>query len=386
MRVSSDKLDALVDLVGELVTLQARISQVSLIVHDTQLTSMSEQLERLTADLRDNAMTLRMLPIGTTFSKFKRLVRDLSDDLGKKIEMETSGAETELDKTVIEKLNDPLIHLIRNCIDHGIETPDVRAKAGKNETGTIKLSALHSGASVIITVEDDGTGLNRKAILSKAVQRGIVGPDDELSDEELCGLIFAPGFSTAQKVTSVSGRGVGMDVVKKEIESLGGFVTVKSEEGKNTRVILSIPLTLAIIEGFLVKVGSDFYVLPLSSVEACIELTQEERAQHKGRRIINFRNEILSYVRLRDVFEIEGDEREIEQIVVVRSLDMRVGFVVDQVIGDYQTVIKSLGRIYKDVEGVSGATILGDGTVALILDINKLADIAHREETAELRR
>lgn len=199
-------------------------------------------------------------------------------------------------------------------------------------------------------------------------------------------MIFAPGFSTAQKVTSVSGRGVGMDVVKKEIESLGGFVTVKSEEGKNTRVILSIPLTLAIIEGFLVKVGSDFYVLPLSSVEACIELTQEERAQHKGRRIINFRNEILSYVRLRDVFEIEGDEREIEQIVVVRSLDMRVGFVVDQVIGDYQTVIKSLGRIYKDVEGVSGATILGDGTVALILDINKLADIAHREETAELRR
>jgi two-component system chemotaxis sensor kinase CheA len=386
VRVSSDKLDALVDLVGELVTLQARISQVSLIVHDTQLTSMSEQLERLTADLRDNAMTLRMLPIGTTFSKFKRLVRDLSDDLGKKIEMETSGAETELDKTVIEKLNDPLIHLIRNCIDHGIETPDVRAKAGKSETGTIKLSALHSGASVIITVEDDGAGLNRKAILSKAIQRGIVGPDDELSDEELCCMIFAPGFSTAQKVTSVSGRGVGMDVVKKEIESLGGFVTVKSEEGKNTRVILSIPLTLAIIEGFLVKVGSDFYVLPLSSVEACIELTQEERAQHKGRRIINFRNEILSYVRLRDVFEIEGDEREIEQIVVVRSLDMRVGFVVDQVIGDYQTVIKSLGRIYKDVEGVSGATILGDGTVALILDINKLADIAHREETAELRR
>ncbi|MFP4362933.1 MAG: chemotaxis protein CheA [Spirochaetia bacterium] len=378
IRVSSDKLDSLIDLVGELVTIQARLSQTVAKDEDSELNSVSEQIERLTSQLRDNAMSIRMLPIGSTFSKFRRLVRDLSRDLNKEIEMVTEGAETELDKTVIERLNDPLVHLIRNSIDHGIETPEARKAVGKSEKGTVTLSASHAGASVIIDIEDDGKGLDSEQIRKKAVSRGIISEEQHLSEQDIYQLIFAPGFSTAQNVTNVSGRGVGMDVVKKEIESLGGIVTIKSASGKGTKISLKLPLTLAIIEGLLVKIQEDYFIVPLSSVDRCIE-HQGTQQKNVLREITELDGHTLPYLRLRKLFNIEGTPPDIEQIVVINSGDNYIGIVVDEVIGDYQTVIKSLGRVYRGVEGVSGATILGDGTVALILDVNKIPVIANRE-------
>jgi two-component system chemotaxis sensor kinase CheA len=372
IRVSSDKLDKLVDLVGELVIVQARLTQTANETKKAQLTSIAEDLERLTVELRDHTLDIRMLPIGTTFGKFKRLVRDLSKELDKEIEMTTDGAETELDKTVIERLNDPLIHLIRNSIDHGIETPEIRKSMGKPSQGIIHLSALHSGASVLIKIEDDGAGLDKEAIYNKAVERGIVSPDTEMSEEEIFGLIFAPGFSMAKKITNVSGRGVGMDVVKRCIDALGGSIEISSRKGSGSVITLKLPLTLAIIEGLLVNVGNDFYVLPLSSVEECVELTRMDIELTHGRHIINVRGEIVPYISLKEIFNLETKDRDIEQVVVTRMNGQRVGFVVDQVIGEHQTVIKNLGRVYQNVKGLSGATILGDGTVALILDVSQL--------------
>ncbi|MFP4382971.1 MAG: chemotaxis protein CheA [Spirochaetia bacterium] len=377
IRVSSEKLDELVDLVGELVTLQARFSQTSNQLGNGEITSLTENLERLTSELRDGTMTLRMLPIGTTFSKFRRLVRDLSQELGKEVDIATFGGETELDKTVIEKLNDPLIHIIRNCIDHGIEDPENRKNTGKKTAGTIKLSAEHSGASVLISIEDDGKGLDKQKIFQKALDREIVSEGTQLTDEEIYELIFAPGFSTAAQVTNVSGRGVGMDVVKRAIEGLGGSVSVESETGKFTRITLKIPLTLAIIEGLLVEVCGEHYVFPLAAVEECIEHQGRDK-RRDDKNILSNRGEVLPYIRLSDLFNIEKRSQEIEQIVVVNSNGSRIGFVVDNVIGDYQTVIKNLGKMYKNISGISGATILGDGSVALILDVNKLVTICNR--------
>jgi two-component system chemotaxis sensor kinase CheA len=379
IRVASDKLDALVDLVGELVTLQARLSRTSFDLKDGPLSSIAEQYERLISQLRDNTMSIRMLPIGSTFNRFRRLVRDLSLELGKEAELVTEGAETELDKTVIEKLGDPLVHLIRNSLDHGIEMPAVREKAGKPRAGTIKLAAQHSGAYVLIQVSDDGKGLDRDAILAKGIERGIVAPGQDISEQEIYQLIFAAGFSTAKVVTQVSGRGVGMDVVKREIDSLGGTVNLDTAIGKGLTVTLKIPLTLAIIEGLLVRIDTEFYVVPLSSVDGCIEIPKVELADKGERRIISYRDELVPYVDLRGLFESGGEEPAIEQIVIASAQESRVGFVVDQVVGDYQTVIKPLGRMYKDVEGVSGATILGDGRVALILDVNRLAQVVQRD-------
>ncbi len=384
IRVASDKLDSLVDLVGELVTLQARLSRTSIDLMDGQLSSISEQFERLISQLRDNTMSIRMLPIGSTFNRFRRVVRDLSLELGKECELVTEGAETELDKTVIEKLGDPLVHIIRNSIDHGIEKPEGREASGKGRTGTIKLSALHSGAYVLIRVSDDGRGLDREAIRAKAIERGIVSAGQDMTEQETMQLIFAPGFSTAKVVTTVSGRGVGMDVVKREIESLGGSVQLESAPGQGTTVTLKIPLTLAIIEGLLVRIAREYFVVPLSSVDGCIEIPRQELAAMGERRIISYRDEFVPFIPLRELFgagEGEGDEEpEIEQMVIASAQDARVGFVVDQVIGDNQTVIKPIGRLYRDVEGISGATILGDGTVALILDINRLAALAQKGE------
>ena len=372
IRVGSEKLDLMVDLVGEIVTLQARLTQTAKQIDNALLSSLAETFERLTDELRDSTMSIRMLPIGSTFSKFRRLVRDLSQELGKKIEMETLGGETELDKTVIDRLNDPLVHLIRNCVDHGIERPEVRGANGKPEQGLIRLTAEHSGASVIITIQDDGAGLDRQRILEKARDRGVVAADADLSETEIMQLIFSPGFSTAQGVTQVSGRGVGLDVVKKEIEALGGNVTVSSETGQGTRMALTIPLTLAIIDGLLVEIDDSSFVFPLQAVQECIELTSEMRAEHNGQQMINNRGKTLPYVRLRNVFSIEGELPEIEQVVVVNTADGAIGFLVDNVVGDLQTVIKSMGRVYHDLEGISGATILGDGSVALILDVGRL--------------
>ncbi|MBJ6723140.1 chemotaxis protein CheA [Geomesophilobacter sediminis] len=379
IRVPADRLDLLVNLVGELVTVQARLSSTAAERSDAELSAIAEEVERLTSELRDSALNIRMLPIGSTFSKFKRLVRDLSAELGKEIEMTTDGADTELDKTVIEKLNDPLVHLIRNSLDHGIELPEVRVAAGKPRHGTVHLSAVHSGDSVLLTINDDGAGLDAEAIRAKAIEKGIISPTAELSEKELFNLIFAPGFSTAKKLSSVSGRGVGMDVVKKAIEALRGAIDITSVKGKGAKITVRIPLTLAIIESLLVKIGTDYFMLPLSLVDECVELTRDDVSRSHGRNLANVREHLVPYIPLRQRFQITGEPPEIEQIVITEVDGMRVGFVVDHVIGEHQTVIKSLGRAYKNIEGISGATILGDGNVALILDIPQLVQSVESE-------
>jgi two-component system chemotaxis sensor kinase CheA len=383
VRVAADKLDRLVDLVGELVTVQARFSQAAgeRRHRQTPFRSISEEVERLTAELRDNAMSIRMMPIGSTFSKFKRLVRDLTKELGKEIELTTDGAETELDKTVIEKLNDPLVHLIRNSIDHGVEMPAVRETNGKSRGGVVHLSAKHSGAQVLITVEDDGAGLDPERIRAKAVEKGLISADATLSEKEIFALILLPGFSTAKTVTSVSGRGVGMDVVKRSIDSLRGTIEIKSKKGIGSSITLHLPLTLAIIEGLMVKISNDYFIIPLSHVEECVELTRKDVANSHGRDMANVRGKIVPYIRLRERFSFITDRPDREQIVITRSGDYRVGLVVDGVIGNHQTVIKPLGSMYKHVEGLSGATILGDGSVALILDVAKLVQMVEQKET-----
>ena len=374
IRVPADKLDVLVNLVGELVTIQARLTETAAVRQEVELLSIAEEVERLTGELRDNALNIRMLPIGTTFNKFKRLVRDLSGELGKEIEMTTSGAETELDKTVIERLNDPLVHLIRNSIDHGIESPEAREAAGKPRQGKVVLAAIHSGDSVLLTIEDDGAGLNKETIFAKAVEKGMVSPDAELSDHEIYNLIFAPGFSTASKVTSVSGRGVGMDVVKRAIDALRGSIAISSRPGEGTIISVRLPLTMAIIESLLVQIGEDRFLIPLSLVDECIELTRADVAAAHGRDMATVRGHLIPYIPLRQKFSISGIVPDIEQVVITQVNGTRVGFVVDHVIGEHQTVIKSLGRAYKNVDGMSGATILGDGSVALILDIPQLVN------------
>ncbi len=372
IKVDSTRLDNLVDLVGELVTVQARLTQKADGNQDPDLLLIAEEVERLTTELRDNTMSIRMLPIGTTFSKFRRLVRDLSRDLGKQIEMTTEGAETELDKTVIDQLNDPLVHIIRNSIDHGIESPAVRLAAGKEKGGTVHLAARHSGAFVLIEIRDDGAGLDPEKLRAKAVSKGLIAADAELSREEYFALILEAGFSTAEKVTDVSGRGVGMDVVRRSINNLRGEIGITSQLGVGTTITLKMPLTLAIIDGLLVRIAADFFVIPLSMVEECIELTREEAILAKKRSMMTFRGEIFSYVSLRDSFAISGELPAIVRVVLANVKGKKTGFEVDQVIGQHQTVIKTLSNIYKDVSGISGATILGDGTVALVLDVNQL--------------
>ncbi|WP_045215234.1 chemotaxis protein CheA [Desulfonatronovibrio magnus] len=373
IRVDSGKLDNLVDLVGELVIAQARLNQIVTEIHSSSLQSLAEEMERLSDSLRDSTLGIRMMPIGATFSKFTRLVRDLSKDLNKEIRLVTKGADTELDKTVIERLNDPLVHLLRNSIDHGIEDPDIRKAAGKNKQGTITLSAAHAGGEVVIEIADDGKGLDSQVIRQKAVERGLIAADSDISDREVQQLIFEPGFSTASKVTGVSGRGVGMDVVKRGIEALRGHIFLESEKDKGTRVSIKLPLTLAIIDGLQIKVGDDNLVIPLSVVEECVELKSDGQAK-ESKSVINLRGEIVPYVRLGDWFNITSHELNIEQIVIVNVKNQRVGLVVDKVVGQHQTVIKSLGHVYQNVRGLSGATVRGDGSMALILDVPTLVE------------
>jgi len=374
IRVASNKLDTLVDLVGELVTMQARLSRISSTIDNPDLLSVVEEAERLTGELRDNTMSIRMMQIGATFSKFKRLVRDLSRELGKEIELLTEGAETELDKTVIERLDDPLVHIIRNCIDHGIEPPDIRISAGKPAVGKIRLSARHSGANVLIEINDDGAGLDRESIYLKAVEKGLLPANADLPDKDIFNCIFAPGFSTAQRITNVSGRGVGMDVVRKSIDALRGAIEIKSIKNKGTSVLIKLPLTLVIIEGLLVEIGENHFVLPISIVKECVELSQEDILRNRGCDIANIRGDIVPYIRLRNEFEIDASPPELEQIVVTGANGNRIGFVVDRVIGEHQTVIKNLGKVFSNVKEISGATILGNGKIALIIDTQKLVE------------
>ena len=385
LRVPAAKLDQFVDLVGELVTVQARLSEIAARSDDAEIAAVSEEIERLTSSLRDNSMNIRMMPIRATFEKFRRLVHDLARDLGKSVELTIEGADTELDKTVIDQLGDPLMHLIRNSMDHGIEPPAVRAELGKPATATIHLSARHSGASVLIAVADDGGGINAEAVRNKAVERGLVDASAELTEAETFAFLFQAGFSTAKQVTDVSGRGVGMDVVRQRVDSLRGTIEVNSNPGQGTRVTLRLPLTLAIIDGLLVSIGDASFVLPLANILECIELTSADIERASGKHIANVRGEIVPYIRLREHFNISTPRPEIEQIMIAQTEGGRYGFVVDQVLGNCQTVIKNLGRFYRHVQLVSGATILGNGTVALILDPERLAQDAVRAGSVEAR-
>ncbi|TAJ72509.1 MAG: chemotaxis protein CheA [Phenylobacterium sp.] len=380
LRVPAERLDELMDRVGELVIAQSRLKQIASSSQDMALRSVSEEVERLAGELRDTMMVVRMVPISNLFGRFRRLIHDLQRDTGKSIELITQGETTELDKTIIERLADPLIHVIRNAADHGLETPEQRAAAGKPAMGKLTLSARHSGAEVVITVSDDGRGIDRERVRAKAEQNGLVAPGATLSDAELLQMIFAPGFSTAATVTNLSGRGVGMDVVKRTIESLRGAIDISSTPGQGSEVSLRIPLTLAIIEGLLVRVGAGRYVIPLGAVEECVELSHEQDVRSSGRSLISLRDEFVPFLRLRELFRTTAEAGPHQKVVVVSTGEARVGLVVDQIIGDHQTVIKSLSKLHADVETFSGATILGDGGVALILDVPHLVEAGQRLE------
>jgi two-component system chemotaxis sensor kinase CheA len=380
LRVAAERLDELMDRVGELVIAQARLSQMAAQSSDPNLKTVAEELERLSSGLRDTTMGIRMVPIGSLFSRFRRLVHDLSRDLGKQIEFITSGEETELDKTMIERLADPLVHLIRNAVDHGLEGADARLKAGKPVKGTVRLSAVYAGAEVTISVTDDGAGLNAARIRQKAEEQGLLAPDQRIADQDLFQMIFAPGFSTAKEVTSLSGRGVGMDVVKRTIDSLRGKIELSTRPGEGTTATLRLPLTLAIIEGMLVRVGNGRYSIPLSSVEECVELPASAETASRGRSFLDIRGQLVPFLRLRDVFGTAGEADTHQKVVIVSSGEGRVGLVVDQIIGNTQTVIKQLSKLHSSLDTFSGATILGDGTVALILDTPHLVSYGQAQE------
>jgi two-component system, chemotaxis family, sensor kinase CheA len=372
IKVPAKRLDELMDQVGELVIAQARLRQWANIGGDIQLKSLVEEIDRLSSELRDTTMGIRMVPIGSLFSRFRRLVRDLSNELGKEIQLTTSGEETELDKTVIERLYDPMVHLIRNSLDHGIELPCDREDRHKPRQGTIHLSATHSGAQVLISIKDDGNGIDPVRVRAKAEESGLVQPGANLTESEIFQLILQPGFSTAAKVTSVSGRGVGMDVVKRAIDALRGTIDITSILGSGSEMTLRLPLTLAIIEGMLVRIGDSRYVIPLSAVEECVELSPEDDSRSTGRDFLNIRDETVPFLRLRSMFNVVAPLEPYPKAVIVSVDGIKVGLVVDQIIGDYQTVIKSLSKIHSTVQTFSGATILGDGTVALIIDVPRL--------------
>ena len=325
-------------------------------------------------------MGIRMVPIGSLFGRFRRLVHDLSRDLDKEIEFITTGEDTELDKTMIEKLADPLVHLIRNAVDHGLESAEARIAAGKSPQGTVRLSAVYAGAEVAIAVSDDGAGLNAARIRAKAEENGLITSDTKLTDQELWQLIFAPGFSTAKEVTALSGRGVGMDVVKRTIDGLRGAIELGTRPGQGTTATLRLPLTLAIIDGMLIRVGNGRYTIPLAAVEECVELPPQAETASRGRNFLDIRGGLVPFIRLREVFNIPGEPDTHQKVVIVSSGEGRVGLVVDQIIGNNQTVIKQLSKLHAGLKSFSGATILGDGGVALILDTVHLVGIGQSYE------
>ncbi|MFN3627960.1 MAG: chemotaxis protein CheA, partial [Parvibaculum sp.] len=384
VRVPAERLDELMDRVGELVIAQSRLSQIATMSTDLHLRSVSEEIERLSGELRDTMMVLRMVPVSTLFGRFRRLVHDLARETGKAIELATDGESTEVDKTVIERLADPLVHLVRNSIDHGLELPAEREAAGKPRTGQVKLSARQAGGEVIIKITDDGRGIDHQKVRAKAEASGLIEPGQQISEHDLLQFIFHPGFSTAQKVTNLSGRGVGMDVVKRTIESLRGTIDLTTKAGEGSEISLRIPLTVAIIDGLLVRVGEGRYVIPLAAVEECIELSLEDDLRSRGRSFISLRDKLVPFLRLRDLFATGTKPDPHQKIVVISTGSERVGLVVDQIIGDHQTVIKSMSKLHANVATFSGATILGDGTVALILDVAHLVAAGQQQE-AQLR-
>ena len=381
VRVPADRLDDLMNRVGELVIAQSRLSQLAEDSQNIALRSVSEEIERLAGDLRATMMVLRMVPVSQLFGRFRRLVYDLARETGKQIDLVTDGEGTEVDKTVAERLFDPIVHIIRNSCDHGLEDAAARRAAGKPEAGTVRLSAHQAGGQVVITITDDGKGIDVAKVRAKAEANGLIEPGANVSDHDIVQLIFHPGLSTAAAITNLSGRGVGMDVVKRTIEDLRGTIEVVSRPGEGAVITLNIPLTLAIIEGLLVRVGQGRYVLPLSAVEECLELSEEEDRRSQGRSLISLRDRLVPFLRLREIFASDTPPDPFQKMVVVASGDARVGLVVDQIIGSHQTVIKSMSPFHRRAAAFAGATILGDGSVALILDIGHLlASAQPREE------
>ncbi|MBC3377102.1 chemotaxis protein CheA [Pseudomonas sp. SWRI92] len=381
VRVNADKLDELINLVGELVIASAGASLLARTCQNDPLQEATSSVSGLVEEILDGALRLRMIPIGETFNRFRRVVRDVSQELGKDIDLIISGAETELDKTVVEKIGDPLMHLLRNAMDHGIETAEARRATGKPAKGHLHLNAYHDSGSIVLEIADDGAGLNRDRILEKAQERGLIAPGASLSDQEIYNLIFEPGFSTAQAVTNLSGRGVGMDVVKRNITLLRGTVDLDSQPGKGTVVRIRLPLTLAIINGFLVGIGQSTYVIPLDMVQECIELSEDDGLASREQGYLDLRGEVLPLVYLRDHFHHEGPASRRQNVVVVRYADLKAGLVVDDLLGEFQTVIKPLGKLFGALRGISGSTILGSGAVALILDVPALLTQIAQTET-----
>ncbi len=383
IRVHADKLDSLINLVGELVITSASAGLQAKQLRNAPLLETTSTMARLVEEIRDDALQLRMVQIGETFSRFHRVVRDVGKELGKEIALEIGGAETELDKSVVEKIGDPLMHLVRNSMDHGIEPAEVRLSRGKPAKGTVRLNAFHESGSIVIEVGDDGGGLKRQRILAKALEKGLVTPNQNLSDKEVYNLIFEAGFSTADAVTNLSGRGVGMDVVRRNIEALRGTVEIDSSEGLGTTMRIRLPLTLAIIDGFMMGVGRETYVAPLDMVRECLELTPAQRLETRTHNYIDLRGNILPVIRLRDHFGCEGKPGKRENVVVVQYAGQRAGLVVDALMGEYQTVIKPLGKLFGNLKGIGGSTILGSGEVALLLDVPALIqDTVARENRA----
>ncbi|MGV7194010.1 chemotaxis protein CheA [Xanthomonas axonopodis] len=377
IRVDADKLDRMIDLVGELIIAVASTNANAQRSGDAQLLESASILAGLVEDVRESALQLRMVKIGGTFSRFQRVVHDVARELGKDIALVVAGEDTELDKSVVEKIGDPLTHLVRNAMDHGIEPADVRVAHGKPARGTVGLNAYHDSGSIVIQITDDGGGLNRDRILAKALERGLVEPGRQLSDREVFAMIFEPGFSTAEKVTNLSGRGVGMDVVKRNITALRGTVDIDSAAGVGTTISVRLPLTLAIINGFQVGVGKSVFVVPLDVVEECVEFTPDYASDY-----IDLRGSVLPYVRLRELFALGGKTPARESIVVIRQGAQRFGLVVDTLLGEWQTVIKPLSKVFAQVKGISGSSILGSGDVALILDVPSLLQQLHPNQDA----
>jgi two-component system chemotaxis sensor kinase CheA len=381
IRVDSHRLGHLINLVGELVISTAALKVVVGREGIDDLQEVVDTVDHLVEEIRDNALQLRMVQIGDTFSRFRRVVRDVSKELRKDIDLVITGGETELDKTVIEKINDPLTHLIRNALDHGIELPEERTAKGKTAKGTVHLNAMHDSGHIVIRIEDDGAGLDPERIRTKAVANGLIKPEQTLSREEILRLIFEPGLSTKDQASDLSGRGVGMDVVRRNIEALRGTVDLESVQGKGTTITIVLPLTLAIIDGFLVAAQGERYVIPLAQVAECVEIDTTKERLHQGQDYINLRGEVLPYIRLKDFFSKGASDLENqvgrESLVVVRFGHNKAGLVVDELHGELQTVIKPLGKVFANLKGVAGATVLGTGDVALILDIQELSNRAH---------
>jgi two-component system chemotaxis sensor kinase CheA len=367
IRIEADKLDQLINLVGELIIVGAGVNLISRRSQIAELQESTSKLSSLVEEVRDSALQLRMVKIGATFNRFQRVVHDVSREIGKDIALVVKGEDTELDKTVVEKIGDPLMHLVRNSMDHGIESAELRAARGKPAQGSVTLDAYHDSGSVVISVSDDGGGLKRERILAKAIERGLVQAGHNLTESEIYALIFEPGFSTAEKVTNLSGRGVGLDVVKRNITALRGNVSVSSQEGVGTTVIVRLPLTLAIIDGFLVEVGKSVFAIPLDMIDECVAYAAEP-----GHDYTDLRGQVLPFIRLRELFDVEGEPTRRENIVVLKHAGQKAGLVVDTLLGEFQTVIKPLSPMFNRVKCISGSTILGSGDVALILDVPAL--------------